>query len=62
MANAVVVLFFPVAVFHTGKSLTFGFLAAVSLAQAVFTWRLIPETRNMPLETIEGYWVQQIEI
>jgi hypothetical protein len=40
-----------------GKAFTFGFLAAVSLLQAIFTWRFLPETRNKPLEEIEQYWV-----
>ena len=55
-ANAVVVLFFPYAFNRLGKSVTFGFLAAMSLAQALFTWWFVPETKNKPLEEIEAFW------
>ncbi len=27
-----------------------------SLAQALFTWRYVPETRNRTLEEIERHW------
>ena len=57
VANAVVVLYFPLAFDVIGKSVTFGFLALMSLTQAFFTWRFIPETKNKPLEEIEKYWV-----
>ena len=57
VANAIVVLYFPIAFDVMGKAFTFGFLAAVSLLQAIFTWRFLPETRNKPLEEIEQYWV-----
>lgn len=62
VANAVVVLFFPVVFFHAGKAITFGFLGAMSIAQALFTWRFVPETNGRSLETIEAYWVEQVEI
>ncbi len=39
-----------------GKAITFGFLAAMSLTQAIFAWFLVPETKNKPLEEIEEYW------
>jgi hypothetical protein len=29
----------------------------VSLAQAIFTWRYVPETKNRPLEEIEQFWI-----
>ena len=52
VANAVVVLLFP-AVFHAmGQAATFGLLAVACLAQAVFTWVAVPETRNRSLEAI----------
>lgn len=56
VANAVVVLFFPYAFHIIGKSVTFGFLALMSLTQALFIWRFVPETKNKPLEEIEKYW------
>jgi SP family arabinose:H+ symporter-like MFS transporter len=53
IANAVVVLYFPKAFSHAGKAGTFGFLAVVSLAQAWFTWKAVPETKGKSLEEIE---------
>ncbi len=58
IANAAVVLFFPLAFNQIGKAITFGFLAILALAQAVFTWFFVPETKNKPLEEIEEYWKQ----
>lgn len=58
VANAIVVLLFPAALHRLGQATTFGFLAAVSLAQAVFTWRFVPETKNRSLEEIEKFWVE----
>ena len=58
IANAAVVLFFPVAFHQAGKAVTFGFLAAMALAQAVFTWFFVPETKNRTLEEIEEFWKQ----
>lgn len=56
VANAAVVLFFPLAFNQVGKAITFGFLAILALAQAVFAWFFVPETKNKPLEEIEEYW------
>ena len=56
VANAIVVLLFPKALHRLGPAVTFGFLAAVSLAQALFTIRFVPETKNRPLEEIEAFW------
>lgn len=56
VANAAVVLFFPLAFNQLGKAKTFAFLAAMSLLQALFTWFFVPETKNKPLEEIEEYW------
>ena len=56
VANAVVVLFFPYAFHIIGKATTFAFLACMSLTQALFTLRFVPETKNKPLEEIEKYW------
>lgn len=58
VANAIVVLLFPAALHRLGQAATFGFLAAVSLAQALFTWRYVPETKNRPLEEIEEFWTK----
>jgi SP family arabinose:H+ symporter-like MFS transporter len=56
VANAVVVLLFPFAFHQIGKTATFGFLAVMSLTQAIFTWRAVPETKNKSLEEIEDFW------
>jgi MFS transporter, SP family, arabinose:H+ symporter len=56
VANAVVVLLFPYAFNHVGKAVTFGFLAVMALAQAIFTWLFVPETKNKSLEEIEEVW------
>jgi MFS transporter, SP family, arabinose:H+ symporter len=61
IANAVVVLFFPLAFNQIGKTVTFGFLAAMAFAQAVFTWFFVPETKNKPLEEIEEFWKTGID-
>jgi len=52
-ANAIVVLLFPLTFHQIGKTTTFAFLAVMALAQAVFTWRYVPETKNRTLEEIE---------
>jgi SP family arabinose:H+ symporter-like MFS transporter len=59
VANALVVLFFPLAFNQIGKAPTFGFLAAMSVLQAVFTWYFVPETKNITLEEIEQVWREQ---
>jgi SP family arabinose:H+ symporter-like MFS transporter len=56
VANALVVLMFPVAFHQIGKTLTFGFLMAMAFLQAVFTLIFVPETKNKSLEEIEEYW------
>jgi SP family arabinose:H+ symporter-like MFS transporter len=56
VANAAVVLFFPLAFHRAGKASTFGFLAAMALAQAIFTWFFVPETKGKTLEEIEEFW------
>jgi sugar porter (SP) family MFS transporter len=61
IANAAVVLFFPLAFNRIGKAPTFIFLAAMSLTQALFTWFFVPETKNRALEQIETYWVRKDE-
>ena len=62
IANAVVVLFFPLAFHLIGRAITFGFLATMALAQAVFAWLYVPETKNIPLEEIEAYWTGRAEV
>jgi SP family arabinose:H+ symporter-like MFS transporter len=56
VANAIVVLLFPAALNRLGQAPTFAILGAVSLAQALFTWRFVPETRNRTLEEIQEFW------
>lgn len=56
LANAAVVLLFPLLFHQIGKTLTFSFFAVMALVQGVFTWIGLPETKNMPLEEIETYW------
>jgi hypothetical protein len=56
LANALVVLFFPAAFNSMGKALTFSFLAAMALAQALCAWLFVPETKNKSLEEIEKLW------
>ena len=60
VANALVVLFFPVALHRLGQGPTFGFLALMSLAQGLFMWRFVPETRGRTLEQIEDGWHGQV--
>ena len=56
LANFVVVVLFPSALNRLGQAPTFAMLGAVSLAQALFTWRFVPETKNRTLEEIERHW------
>lgn len=56
IANALVVQLFPAALHRIGPTGTFGLLAAVSLAQALFAWRWVPETKQRSLEQIEQFW------
>jgi sugar porter (SP) family MFS transporter len=56
VANAIVVLVFPYAFHEIGKSFTFGFLALMALAQGIFTWFYVPETKSKRLEEIEEFW------
>ncbi len=56
IANAIAVLFFPWAVTVLGKGVTFLFLCVMSLAQMLFTWRFVPETKGKTLEEIEAMW------
>jgi len=62
IANAVVVLFFPLAFNQIGKAVTFGFLAVMALAQAVFTRFFVPETKNATLEEIEEAWAARARV
>ena len=58
VANAVVVLLFPAALHRLGQAPTFAILGAFSLAQALFTWKFVPETKNRTLEEIEEHWAR----
>jgi SP family arabinose:H+ symporter-like MFS transporter len=62
VANAVVVLLFPAALNRLGQAPTFAILGAVSLAQAIFTWKFVPETKNRTLEEIEQHWAGRKEV
>jgi SP family arabinose:H+ symporter-like MFS transporter len=56
VTNALVVLLFPLAFNRVGKLTTFAFLACMATLQALFAWRLLPETKGKTLEEIEAYW------
>lgn len=56
LANAVAILFFPLAFHQIGRVPTFCFLALMALLQAIFTWRFVPETKGRTLEEIEDLW------
>ena len=58
VANAVVVLLFPAALNRLGQAPTFAILGAISLAQALFTLKYVPETKNCTLEEIERHWAE----
>jgi SP family arabinose:H+ symporter-like MFS transporter len=58
VANAFVVLLFPLAFNRVGKLPTFAFLASMAALQALFTWRFLPETKGKTLEEIEDFWSQ----
>ena len=62
VANAVVVLFFPMAFSQIGKAATFGFLTAMCLVQAIFAWFFLPETKGKSLEEIERFWSSKAKI
>jgi SP family arabinose:H+ symporter-like MFS transporter len=56
IANAVVVLVFP-SIFHgAGQAATFAILAMACIAQALFTWAYVPETKGRSLEEISARW------
>ena len=56
VANALIILLFPLVFNQIGKAATFGFLAVMAIAQAALTWFFVPETKNVPLEEIESFW------
>jgi SP family arabinose:H+ symporter-like MFS transporter len=58
VANAAVVLLFPLVFHRVGKTFTFSFFALMALAQGIFTWVCVPETKNMRLEEIEMHWTR----
>ena len=58
-ANTLVVLFFPHVLKQLGGGTTFGFLALMSVLMAVFTWVVIPETKERSLEEIETLWADR---
>jgi MFS transporter, SP family, arabinose:H+ symporter len=58
IANALVVLLFPLAFHRVGKISTFGFLASMAFAQALFAYWFVPETKGRTLEEIEEHWTR----
>lgn len=58
VANAIVVLLFPLAFRVIGKAPTFGFLCLMAICQGGYAWHAVPETRDRCLENIEDYWVR----
>lgn len=56
IANATVVLLFPSAMTLLGQGATFLMLGIVALAQMLFTFWLVPETKGKTLEEIESLW------
>lgn len=54
--NALVVMFFPWMLVNAGGTITFGFLALMSLLMMLFTIFFIPETKGKSLEEIEKIW------
>ena len=61
IANALVVLLFPLAFHVIGRAVTFGFLGVMALGQGIFTWLWVPETRNKSLEEMESHWAGTAE-
>lgn len=56
VANFAVTISFLSVVAAVGAANTFWLFTAFIVAALVFIWRMAPETRNRPLETIEKYW------
>lgn len=55
-ANLAVTLTYLTMIASLGRALTFWIYATFGVAALVFVWRLVPETKNRPLELIEDYW------
>lgn len=53
IAAAVITLLFPLAVTHFAPATIFAFFASMMLLQLIWVWRAMPETRGVPLETLE---------
>lgn len=49
IANAIVVMLFPVAFKYMGQATTFFVLGAAALIQVIYTWRCVPETKGKHL-------------
>ena len=56
IVNALVVWIFPWVFRRLGGAFTFGFFGLMALAQLLFTWAFVPETKNKSLEEIEKEW------
>jgi SP family arabinose:H+ symporter-like MFS transporter len=53
--NALVVFLFPW-MLHNLPTLSWGLLTLMALAQVLFTWIYVPETKGKSLEQIEHFW------
>lgn len=50
---------FPVLTASIGEGMTFILYVLVTLASAIFVWKMVPETRGKSLEEIEMYWQEK---
>ncbi len=59
--NFVVSLTFLILIQHLGKPGTFWLFAALGVIAFLFTYKLVPETKDRSLEQIEDYWRARAE-
>lgn len=55
-ANLLISVTFLSLIGAVGKSVTFWIYAAFAVVELVFAYKLVPETKDKPLEEIEEYW------
>jgi len=58
IADYVVSQSFPPLLSSAGPALTFGIFAVLSIFTFFFTWKKVPETKDVPLERIETLWIK----